>query len=241
MKMRKLFSIALVALAALFAGPAMAADFPSYPPLEIPEVDYGLEGSFYLRGSVGANSMTATDTTYQSCVCGTAVTLVNPITGAGYGYSVGAGFGYETGTGLRADLTVDYLTNTGMTDGTYQIDLRSTITMANAYYDFNFGDMGTADGGFGAYVGAGVGAAYNQTVATGPFPGPDGANWAAAGALMAGVTYDMGDAVADLGYRALYMPQITNGSAAVPPTATPYYVNHALIHEVRGSLRYRFN
>ena len=97
-------------------------------------------------------------------------------------------------------------------------------------------------GGFGAYVGAGLGGAYNQTHIDGvPAPGPDGANWAAAGALMAGVTYDMGTMVADLGYRLVYMPQITNGSAAMLPVGSPYYINENMIHEVRGTLRYRFN
>ncbi|MNT85291.1 hypothetical protein D3C72_2254420 [compost metagenome] len=53
---------------------------------------------------------------------------------------------------------------------------------------------------------------------------------------MAGVTYDMGAAVADLGYRGLYMPGLTNGS-----TTQPLYVNDNFIHELRGTVRYRFN
>ena len=57
----------------------------------------------------------------------------------------------------------------------------------------------------------------------------------AAGALMAGVTYDMGALVGDLGYRFIYMNKITNGAP------TPFYVNNAMIHELRGTLRYRFN
>jgi opacity protein-like surface antigen len=112
--------------------------------------------------------------------------------------------------------------------------------MANAYYDFPLSEDDY--GGFGAYVGAGLGAAYNQTHIDGvPAAGPDGANWSAAGALMAGVTYDTGSWVADLGYRLIYMPQITNGSAAMLPVGSPYYINENMIHEVRGTLRYRFN
>ncbi len=241
--MRKLLGVLMVAAAASVAGPGQAADFPEYPPIDVPEVDYGLSGSFYLRGSVGVNAMWGGDVTYSTCAaCGGAVTVVAPVVGAGYGYSFGAGFGYETGDGLRGDFTVDYLQNTGMTDGTYTLALRSTIAMANAYYDFNFGGLGSAAGGWGAYVGAGIGAAYNQTSVTGtPAPGPDGANWAPAGALMAGVTYDMGNIVTDVGYRMLYTPQITNGSAAFPPAATPYYINNVVTHELRGTVRYRFN
>jgi hypothetical protein len=236
--MRKLFGVLLVAFAALVAGQVWAADFPEYPPVE---VDYGLQGSYYLRGSVGINASWAGNNTYQTCVCGAAVTVTTPVTGAGYGYSIGAGFGYETGDGLRTDFTLDYLSNSGMTDGTYTLSLRSTIAMANAYYDFNLGSLSSAAGGLGAYVGAGVGAAYNMTHVTGPGAGPDSANWAPVGALMAGVTYDMGNIVTDVGYRMLYMPQITDGSAAVPPAATPFYINNAFIHELRGTVRYRFN
>jgi hypothetical protein len=240
--MRKLLGVVAVAIAALFAGPGQAADFMDYPPIEIPEVDYGLEGSFYLRGSVGANYLWASDATYDPlCLC---ATIVSPVTTAGWGYSFGAGIGYEVGNGLRFDTTLDYLQNSGLSDGTYTLNLRSTIAMANAYFDFPLGtdEYGVAAGGLGAYVGAGIGAAYNQTnISGGAGAGPDGANFAAAGALMAGVTYDMGSMVADLGYRFIYMPQITNGSAALPPAATPYYINNAMFHELRGTVRYRFN
>jgi hypothetical protein len=238
--MRKLLGAIVVAVAALIAGQGLAADFPDYD-IEVPEVDYGLAGSFYLRGSAALNMMTARDVTFTDpCAC--LAPVVSPVTGSGYGYSFGAGFGYETGDGLRGDVTIDYLSNSGMTDGTYALELRSTIALANAYYDFNFGGgSGSAAGGFGAYVGAGIGAAYNQTHVTGPGAGPDGANFAAAGALMAGVTYDMGDWVADVGYRLIYMPQITNGSSAMLPAATPYYVNQNFINELRGTVRYRFN
>src|SRR3954471_12576779 len=125
--MRKLLGVLLVALAALLPLPAIDADFPEYPPIDVPEVDTGLAGSFYLRGSVGVNAMWAHDNTYQTCVCGLATTVSTAISGAGYGYSFCAGFGYETGYGLRADFTTDYLSNDGMTDGTYTLSLRSTI------------------------------------------------------------------------------------------------------------------
>ncbi|HVX81340.1 MAG TPA: hypothetical protein VHB23_08175 [Devosiaceae bacterium] len=232
------FAVVCVTVAALVAGPAVAADLPQFPAAP-PPVDNGLGGSFYLRASLGLNALWAHDVTYlDGCTC--SVTAHSPTAG-GYGYSFGAGFGYEAGNGLRADVTVDQLNNDGLTDGTYTLHLRSTIALANAYYDFGLGGMGA--GGLGAYVGAGIGGAYNSVSVTGsPSPGPDGWNYTAAGALMTGVTYDMGNVVADLGYRMIYMPTISNGSAAFPPAATaPYYINQNLIHEVRGTLRYRFN
>lgn len=236
--MRKLIAAAMVAGAAAIAAPALAADLPYYPPvIDIPDVDYGYEGSFYLRGSVAGNWLWARDYTPgcpTTCV-GTDNELT--FTEAGFGYSFGAGVGYETGTGFRADVTLDHLRNKGLTDDTYELELRSTILLANAYYDFPISGGGAA-GGFGAYVGAGIGGAYNQTSITGGVPTPDGESWAPTAAVMAGVTYDMGSIVADLGYRGLYTPEITNAQRG---PSTSYYINDPLIHEVRGSLRYRFN
>lgn len=226
--MRILLAALLVAFTALVGAPVRAADMPDYPDIEIPEVDYGLQGSFYLRGSAAGNLLwTQEHVDTSGCTCLVA-------TAPGYGYSVGAGFGYETGTGLRFDGTVDYLANDGLTDGTNTLSLRSTIVLANAYYDIPFGTMG--EGGFGAYVGAGVGASYNQTQVT-PVNAalPDGANWGAAASATAGVTYDMGNWVADVGYRLIYMPTITNNAYGM----SSWYINGNTVHEVRGTVRYR--
>ena len=239
--MRKLLAGLLMAVAAVIAAPSLAADIPMYPPVidipDLPPVDYGLQGAFYLRGSAAVNVMWASDASH-GCVC------IDEITDHGYGYSFGAGFGYETGTGLRADVTVDYLSNTGLTaDGQYELALRSSLGMANVYYDFSFSGWGSkggyhhgsAEGGLGGYVGLGVGGAYNASEVTGDCTCDTGDSVEAAGALMAGVTYDMGSIVGDLGYRALYMNKVTNQET------TPYYVNDVWTHEIRGTLRYRFN
>ena len=251
--MRKLIAAITVAAATLVAGQAIAADMPYYPPvIEIPDVDYGVEGSFYLRGSVAGNALWSRENQYfcpSGPDCGTGTIFKEASTHLGYGYSAGLGFGYETGTGLRADLTVDYLSNEGaayrgrVVNGN-QLNLRSTIALANVYYDFGLANYGSSiGGGFGAYVGAGLGGAYNWIESRGPFTGydPDGGSWSPAGALMTGVTYDMGSIVADLGYRMIYMPQFTNGTFAQGTPQGPYYLNDNLIHEVRGTVRYRFN
>jgi hypothetical protein len=227
--MRILLAVLLVAMAALIGAPARAADMPEYPDIDIPEVDYGVSGSFYLRGSAAGNLLWTrehVDTT--GCVC------LAPV-GPGYGYSVGAGFGYETGTGLRVDVTTDYLYNVGLTDGTNTLGLRGGVALANAYYDFNFSGDPMA-GGFGAYIGAGLGGAYYQTSVWGGPPIADGEGYSPVVAGMAGVQYDMGNVVADVGYRLMYLPQISNNN----PGGGSFYLNDNTVHEVRGTVRYRF-
>jgi hypothetical protein len=250
--MRKLIAAATVAGAAAIAAPALAADLPYYPPvIDIPDVDYGYEGSFYLRGSVAGNLFWTKEAYAYECVpCGTPGETAFDVNELGYGYSVGAGLGYETGTGLRFDVTVDYLANEGAQvtkgaeyawrAGDYTARLRSTIALANAYYDFSFGGhgYGAAGGAFG-YVGAGAGLAFNKVEFDSPagvtVPSGDNTTFAAAG--MVGVGYDFGAVVADVGYRALYLPKVST-SVAAPDTV---WSNHNWLHEVRGSLRYRFN
>lgn len=233
--MRIYLAALLVALGALAGAPARAADMPEYPDIDIPEVDYGLEGGFYLRGSAAWNLQW----TREHVLSGGGT---NTATGAGYGYSIGAGFGYETGTGLRVDGTFDYLSNDGLTDGTDHLHFRAAMALANVYYDFPISGDAMAGGGFGAYVGAGMGGAYYTTVvhdnATDTTSQPDGSGWSPAVAAMAGVTYDAGSWVGDLGYRIVYMPQISNNVAG---PGSSFYLNDNTIHEVRGTVRYRFN
>lgn len=248
--MRKLIAAIMVAGATLVAGSAVAADFPYYPPvIEIPDVDYGVQGSFYLRGSAAGNYLWAREAQGYDCLC--AITT-NYFDQGGYGYSVGAGFGYETGTGLRFDATVDYLDNSGAAltktapgvAGRYSMRLRSTVALANAYYDFSFANGGfgagySAAGGMFGYVGAGAGVAFNNIDVTAPAGNPivSGRNTSFAAAGMVGVGYDFGAFTADLGYRALYIAEVNN-AAAVPQYVS---VPNNWVHEVRSTLRYRFN
>lgn len=227
--MRILLAALVIALTALIGAPARAADMPDYPDIEIPEVDYGVSGSFYLRGSAAGNALWAREHVDTfGCVCA--------VTGAaGFGYSVGAGFGYETGPGLRVDGTLDYLDNNGLSNGVNSVQLRAGVALVNAYYDFNLSGDPMA-GGFGAYVGGGLGGAKYTTVVSGPGAPADGGGWSPVAAAMAGVTYDMGQMVADVGYRLMYLPQLSNNT----PGAASFYLNDNTVHEVRGTLRYRF-
>jgi hypothetical protein len=228
----RILLVALMVVFTAFAGASVrAADLPEYPDVQVPEVDYGLQGGFYLRGSAGANLLWSQQHV-SICGCG-----VNKPTAAGYGYSIGAGFGYEMGNGLRVDGTVDYLSNDGLTDGINVLHLRAGVALANAYYDIPISGGGSAGGGFGAYLGAGVGAAWYATHVTGPNSPADGGGWSPAVAAMAGVTYDAGTWVADLGYRLIYMPKISN---YVSGNNTSFYLNDNTVHEIRGTVRYRF-
>ncbi|MDB5614506.1 MAG: hypothetical protein JWQ22_2159 [Devosia sp.] len=252
--MRKLIAAVTVAGATLVAGSALAADFPYYPPvIEIPDVDYGVQGSFYLRGSAAGNALWAKEVNHPRIV-----PSVFAIDGLGYGYSVGAGLGYETGTGLRVDVTADFLNNEGMqvtvpagtvgpggvspglAPGVHKLSLRSTVVLANAYYDFGFSSEGYgASGGAFGYVGAGAGVAFNDFITTGPagsLPDTRAQNTSFAAAGMIGVGYDFGQVVADVGYRALYINNLDNKVATAP-----YSIANNWAHEVRGTVRYRFN
>jgi hypothetical protein len=246
---RYLASAAAVGTALLLAGPVVAADMPEYP--EIPEVDYDIGGSFYLRGSAALNIHWAPEVKHPWDPAD-----IDPIVEYGYGYSWGAGFGYETGTGLRFDGTIDSVETKGLMitkddggldDGDYTLMLRSTVALANVYYDFGLGgDFSYSSGAGGAfgYVGAGAGLAWNHAETNSPWgvpvPVPTGGNVSAAAAVMVGVGYDMGSWVADVGYRGLYINQINN--APTDPTQEGYFeIDHNWIHELRGTVRYRFN
>ena len=47
--------------------------------------------------------------------------------------------------------------------------------------------------------------------------------------------------LADLGYRGLYMNKITNQATVMTGSPGNFFVNNAMAHEVRGTVRYRFN
>lgn len=251
--MNKLVASAVLAAVALLPAAAHAADpvtydypvYKDYIPPVIPPVDEGLKGSFYLRGSVAGNLSWAYQVNHPSLDPDT-----YDVEEFGYGYSAGIGAGWESDDGWRFDVTADYVANDGMaidipagviggaTPGEYSLNLRSTIVLANVYYDFGLGgDALTAAGGMFGYVGAGAGVAFNEFSTD--EPGGDDvfedSNTSFAAAGMAGVGYDFGALVADLGYRALYINNIENNVAP-----NPYSIDHTLIHELRATLRYRF-
>lgn len=249
--MNKLGASIALGVAAIVSVPALAADpsydypvYKDYVPPYIPPVDSGLKGSFYLRGSIGGNLSWSYRVNHP--------TLVPPTYSVekwGIGYSAGIGAGYETGDGLRFDVTADYLSNERMSitvpapnanPGVYSLNLRSALLLANAYYDFGLGNLGlSAAGGAFAYVGAGAGLAFNRISTNEPGGinnAAEGGNTSFAAAGMVGVGYDFGAVVADLGYRGIYINKLENSTAP-----RPYSLDHNWIHELRATVRYRFN
>jgi len=73
---------------------------------------------------------------------------------------------------------------------------------------------------------------------TAPLAVPTGGNVTGAAALMAGLGYDMGDWVADVGYRALYLHQVNNAPTD-PATDSYYEIDNNWVHELRSTVRYR--
>lgn len=117
-------------------------------------------------------------------------------------WSIGGGIGRHLGHGFRFDVTYDYrfeadaqgfLQNHYATlDGTRSFGLKSSVLLANLYYDFNQG------GRFSPYLGVGLGYARHETTpgtvldtcgCTGTIDGEKTGSVAAA--LMAGVTVNL--------------------------------------------------
>lgn len=233
---------------------------PCDPP--IPQIEYGDPGSFYLRGSAALNLMWGREVHHDPAWAALGGTEFVTIDRLGYGYSWGAGFGYEMGNGLRFDVTIDELVNNGLhltkdfnnavdVDGNYTLMLRSTIAMANVYYDYYFDSLGlglfdSGGGGLFGYVGAGVGAAWNRLDANVQpedplvaFSIPSGGNISPAAAVMAGVGIDMGTWTADVGYRGIWIQDLNNSPTSIPGQF--YSIDNSLTHELRGTIRYRLN
>lgn len=210
--MRKLLAIALLAFAAALPAAAQAADFPETPYVP-PQVDYGLEGGWYLRGSKAISYDYAPD--IQTCGCGTTAT--------GWDFSAGFGFGYEFDNGFRLDKTLDYFVSNGETDSADAYNLRAGLILGNAYVDFDLGD-----GDLVGYLGAGAGGAYYSLTADNSV---GGTGWTWAAAAMAGIGYDMGTEVIDAGYRLVYLNELVTGD---PATVNGFYS-----HEFRVTWRHR--
>ena len=178
-------------------------------PVPIPETV-----AWYIRGDVGYSAYQAPD-----LLEGNQFELSD--TGIDGSWSVGGGFGYYLTARVRSDITVDYLADSQVTatnsnanapvgGGVREFDLRSTVALANLYWDFD------RYGHFSPYIGVGVGLAVNETSAgqaagTTYLNGTDGSiNGASdsnlALALMAGVSFQLSEGVhLDANYRYLYL------------------------------------
>jgi opacity protein-like surface antigen len=201
--------------------------------------------------------------------------LVN--TSIGHSWSAGGGVGYYFNKNIRADLTIEARFKADVhgeiadpaapLGGSRNFGLKSTLYLANLYYDFD------ARGRFTPYVGAGLGWVDHKTTTgsvadacgcTGTID--SGSSSSVAAALMAGVAINLtnrgvpagsgegsgGDAARnlylDLGYRFLYLgdaatgpvrANVTTPAPAIVVAADPT-VSEIHAHEFRVGLRYDF-
>lgn len=245
------------------AGGAAAADLPLPvpPPIE-PVLPLPFSG-WYLRGDVGYGFDQISNFTSN---------LAPLVPGFQYN-SVGldgqafidGGVGYQFNNWFRADLTGEYRVPTNFSaiesyaagptwsagGDAYTASIRSTVVLANGYFD-----LGTWYG-FTPFVGAGVGGAFHQfhnlqDFGTGGGAGgygiaPDSSMTQLAWALMAGVAYSIApNWKFELGYRYLDMGHVTsNGIVCQPATSCGTYPLetqsfHMASHDVRIGLRYVF-
>jgi opacity protein-like surface antigen len=173
--------------------------------------------------------------------------------GIGRNWSYGGGVGYYFSKSVRGDLTLDARQTSKVTSAiSYGNDpvmsehgLRSTVGLANLYYDF---DMRSH---FTPYLGVGLGFASNKTndgtvsasCAGCTFASEGATKTSAAGALMAGFSAKVFDRVSlDAGYRFLYLGDAKTGTfLTTSGTATTGAPNINLqdlsAHEFRVGLR----
>ena len=102
----------------------------------------------------------------------------------------------------------------GPLPGSREFGLKSTVALANLYYDFDFGSR------FTPYLGVGLGFTHNEATAgsviddtgavTATIDGSSSTN--VAGAAMAGVSMKLRDRLSlDAGYRFLYLGDAADG------------------------------
>jgi opacity protein-like surface antigen len=161
-------------------------------------------------------------------------------------WAFGGGVGYYFSKSVRGDLTLEGRSSSNVNGkifysapaSTVDVGLRSTVGLANLYYDF---DMRSH---FTPYLGIGLGFANNKTSAgalsdCGCTSTIDGASkTAAAGALMAGFSAKVFDRVSfDAGYRFLYLGDAVTGTVNTVIPRPAMHLEDVSAHEFRVGLR----
>lgn len=235
---------------------ARAADLlPPPPPME-PAPPPVVASGFYLRGDIGVgfDELSSFNSTDAAFIGGFSYD------GSGLGTQgfFGGGVGYQFNNWFRVDGTAEYRTNTkfwaienytafcgfGVCHDDYSGHLNSIVTLANGYID-----VGTWYG-FTPYVGAGIGAAFNQFtgltdigVETGGYgQAPTRTSTQLAWAAMAGVSYSITpNWKLDVGYRFLSMGKMTSAGIQCVAGCTHEIQSFNLFsNDVRVGLRYVF-
>jgi opacity protein-like surface antigen len=160
--------------------------------------------------------------------------------------SLGGGIGYRFGDLFRVDLTGEYrfpsqITDTDASGARGTVDITSTVLLANVYVDL------VRWGGLTPYIGAGIGAAYNELDTIAKTGGAvtqvsgDG-SWSLAAAAMAGVGLELTEGMLiDANYRFLYLSDVESGvQTNLGTAANPIAYDDLMAHEIRVGFRYEF-
>ena len=251
-------SFAAVAVLVL-AGAARvdAADLYGGPGMKDEPAAYTRSANWYLRGDYSYSWMDG-DELSRAIVPFDNVSIDNT-------WGLGGGVGYYFGRGVRGDVTYEWRGSTDVNGSgpgtlTTQFGLRSSLLLANLYYDFRPLER------FTPYVGIGVGAARHsasggtiQTACTLCATYGEDSNWSAAGALMAGFSFrfdrrqsapvsikdggvvvdEPGHMHLDVGYRFLYLGDAHTGDLVGTTFATPGpRLADIMAQEIRVGLRW---
>jgi opacity protein-like surface antigen len=241
----------LAAITVFAASAAQAADLsqPFAPPPPAQEFAAG----WYLRGYVGAGMNPKYNIDYLPSP---------PNVGNGFAFDqnsnsdtffVGGGIGYEWNSWLRFDATAEYRARTqvnarGIYDqitgqgDAYQGYIKSWVFLANTYVD-----LGTWNC-FTPFVGAGIGAAYNQLAdfvdmgigTTGAGFGRNSGEWNFAWALHAGLAYTVSKNLKiELAYRYLNLGSVTDAVDCIGGcNADSYRFSNLYSHDIMLGLRW---
>jgi opacity protein-like surface antigen len=261
----KRLSVAIAVLA-VSAPAALAADIIEPPVYQAPEVTPQPYGGWYLRGDIGMSNQKLHGDLYN--VLFDSTDNVDFLDSGSFSSAptFQVGLGYRFNNWLRTDFTAQYRGKADFSaldryettddadpstwDGTndYSAKKSEWLFLANAYVD-----LGTWQG-ITPYVGAGIGASRNTISSfrdvnvpnAGVAYGGTHSEWNLAWALHAGLDFEITDRLTlDLGYSYLNLGDAQSGDLiAYDGTNTvnnPMVFNDLTSHDFKFGLRYKFN
>lgn len=273
--MNKVLCSLLAGLTMAVATPAAnAADLGARyaPPAPVPVYTAPVAEGWYLRGDVGGSAFRNKGDWHETEIDTPVASddLFNDWTKTKWGSSgiLSVGAGYQFNDYLRGDLTAEYRSKSKINGKQAIVDVNhnyltgddsskidSWVFLANLYTDIGHYH------GITPYVGFGVGAALNRfsegrqesviTFANGDpttYSGgtyAKGSKWNLAGALHAGLSYDITSQLAlDASYRWLWLGDAKSGVKTCDGTCSQanekWWINDMMSHDIRLGLRYKF-
>lgn len=255
------------------ASPAAAADLGARyaAPAPVPVYTAPVAEGWYLRGDIGGSVFRSKGDWHESEIDDPVNSddLFNDWTKTKWGSSgtFAVGVGYQFNDYLRGDITGEYRSKAKVSgrqeivesDNDYLVGNNSTKVDSWVFLANLYADLGHYNG-LTPYVGVGVGAALNR-FAEGRqeseiYPAGGGAStsggtyakgskWNVAGALHAGVSYDITAQLAlDASYRWLWLGDVSSGNKTCDGGCTrdgeKWWINDMMSHDLRLGLRYKF-